>query len=328
MPNINLRFDMRNPQPGPGAGTNKAELYQAAIEMAEWADQRGFDTVQISEHHGSDDGYIPSPIVLASAIAARTRRVKLRFAVILLPLHDPLRLAEDLAVLDIVSNGRVTVAFGAGYAAHEFEMFGVALHDRVRLIEEGVAAVKSAWTGEPFTYRGRKARVMPTPVQQPRPAIWLGGSSPAAARRAARIADHFYSGEAGLYEAYRSECLKLGHADPGPFRDIGTGFFVVTGDVDAEWARMAPYITHEMKSYAEWALAPNVSHPPVQIDIGALRASGAYPIMTAADGIAYAKARGENGDLSLHPLIAGMPPEIGWEQLKRFEMEILPHVVG
>jgi alkanesulfonate monooxygenase SsuD/methylene tetrahydromethanopterin reductase-like flavin-dependent oxidoreductase (luciferase family) len=324
MPNLNLRFDMRNPQPG----TNKAELYRAAIEMAEWADERGFDTVQFSEHHSSPDGYIPSPIVLAAAVAARTKRLKIRFGVILLPLHDPIRLAEDLAVLDIVSNGRLTVAFGAGYAAHEFEMFGVALADRVKLIEEGIAAIKSAWTGEPFTYRGRRARVTPTPVQQPRPAIWLGGSSPAAARRAARVADHFYSGEAGLYEAYRAECLRLGHSDPGPFRDIGTGFFVVTDDPDREWDRMAPYITHEMRSYAEWALAPNVSHPPVEIDIAALRASGAYPILTPAEGIDYVRARGRKGDVSLHPLIAGMPPEIGWEQLRRFEAEILPHVAG
>jgi alkanesulfonate monooxygenase SsuD/methylene tetrahydromethanopterin reductase-like flavin-dependent oxidoreductase (luciferase family) len=321
MPKLCLRFDMRNPRPG----TPKAELYQAAIEMAVWADERGFDTVQFSEHHGSDDGYIPSPIVLASAIAARTRHIKLRFGVILLPLHDPIRLAEDLAVLDIVSNGRITVTFGAGYAAHEFEMFGVALSDRVKLIEEGIAAIKNAWTGEPFEYRGRRARVMPTPVQRPRPAIWLGGSSPAAARRAAHVADHFYSGEAGLYDAYRDECLKLGR-DPGPFPDIGTGFFVVTDDPDREWERMAPYITHEMRSYAEWSIPHNVSHPNVEIDIAALRASGAYPILTAADGLAYANARGANGDLSLHPLIAGIPPEIGWEQLRRFEAEILPHV--
>jgi alkanesulfonate monooxygenase SsuD/methylene tetrahydromethanopterin reductase-like flavin-dependent oxidoreductase (luciferase family) len=321
MPNLNLRFDMRNPQPG----TPKAELYRAAIEMAVWADERGFDTVQFSEHHGSDDGYIPSPIVLASAIAARTRHIKLRFGVILLPLHDPIRLAEDLAVLDIVSNGRVTVTFGAGYAAHEFEMFGVALGDRVKLIEEGIATIRQAWTGEEFLYRGRRARVMPTPVQQPRPAIWLGGSSPGAARRAAHVADHFYSGEAGLYEAYRDECLKLGR-DPGPFRDIGTGFFVVSDDPDREWDRMAPFITHEMRSYAAWSIPHNVSHPNVEIDIAALRASGAYPILPADEGLAYVNARGVHGDLSLHPLIAGMPPEIGWEQLRTFEAEILPHI--
>jgi alkanesulfonate monooxygenase SsuD/methylene tetrahydromethanopterin reductase-like flavin-dependent oxidoreductase (luciferase family) len=322
MTNLVLRFDMRNPQPG----VPKAELYQAAIEMAVWADEHGFHSVQFSEHHGSPDGYIPSPIVLASAIAARTKRIKIRFGVLLLPLHDPLRLAEDLAILDIVSNGRLTVAFGAGYAPHEFEMFGVDRTQRARLMEEGVEAIKNAWSGQPFTYRGRKARVMPTPVQQPRPPIWLGGSSPAAARRASRIADHFYSAEPGLFEAYSEECRKLGR-DPGPWRDIGTGFFVVTGDVDREWERMAPYIAHEVGSYAAWASeggdgAQN-THP---VDLAPLRASGAYPIMNAADGLAYVNARGPHGDVSLHPLISGMPPEIGWEQLRRFEAEILPHV--
>jgi hypothetical protein len=88
---------------------------------------------------------------------------------------------------------------------------------------------------------------------------------------------------------------------------------------------MAPYITHEMRSYAEWSIAPNVSHPPVEIDVAALRASGAYPILRADEGLSYVNARGINGDLTLHPLIAGMPPEIGWEQLRRFEAEILPH---
>ena len=188
MPNINLRFDMRNPQsfPGQGAGTNKAELYKAAIEMAEWADTRGFDTVQISEHHGSDDGYIPSPIVLASAIAARTKRIKLRFAVVLLPLHDPIRLAEDLAVLDIVSNGRVTVAFGAGYAAHEFEMFGVSQRDhdnRYKYAQEWIEVVKRCWgPDEDWDFEGeflqlKGIRSKPKPIGGSRPVIMNAGAS-------------------------------------------------------------------------------------------------------------------------------------------------------
>lgn len=322
MPNLVMRFDMRNPQPG----VSKTELYRTAIDMAVWADEHGFDTVQFSEHHGSDDGYIPSPIVLAAAIAARTKHVRLRFGLIILPLHNPLKLAEDLAVLDIVSGGRVTVVFGAGYARHEFEMFGVDPAHRGRLIEEGIAAVKQAWTGEPFLYQGRKARVMPTPVQQPRPPIWLGGSSPAAARRAARVADDFYSGESSLYEVYREEAIKRGH-DPGPWRDIGTGFFVVTDDPDAEWARMSPYIAHELQSYTRWIAASGEENQafPV-VDMVALRSSGAYPIMRRDEGLDYVAARGVNGDLSLHPLISGMPPAIGWEQLRRFEAEILPHI--
>ncbi len=323
MPNLILRFDMRNV----GSGASNVELYRTAIDMAVWADERGFDVIQFSEHHGSDDGYLPSPIVLAAAVAARTKRVRLRFSVIVLPLHHPIKLAEDLAVLDIVSNGRVDVVFGAGYARHEFEMFGVDPVRRPALIEEGIAAIKQAWTGEEFLYQGRKARVMPTPVQKPRPAIWLGGTSPAAARRAARIADYFYTGDAPLYEHYREEALRLG-GDPGPWRDIGTGFFVVTDDVEGEWARMSPYIEHEVRSYAQWITASGDANQAgfPQSDMATIRASGAYPILQAKEGLAYVNGRGVNGDLSLHPLISGLPPEIGWEQLGRFERKILPHV--
>lgn len=323
MPHLVLRFDMRNPQPG----VPKEALYQAVIDMAVWADERGFDRVQFSEHHGSDDGYLPSPVVLAAAIATRTKRVRLRFGLILLPLYDPIKLAEDLAILDIVSGGRVDVVFGAGYARHEFEMFGVDPKQRPRLVEEGIAAIKQAWTGEPFEFRGRKVRVRPTPVQQPRPAIWLGGTGPAAARRAARIADYFYTGDKQVYDFYREAAIAEGR-DPGPWRDIGTGFFVVTDDVEREWVRMAPYVEHEVHSYRQWNIDSGDTSQAAfpEPDIAMLKASGAYPIMLPEEGIAYVNGRGVDGDLSLHPLISGLPPEIGWEQLGRFEKEILPHV--
>ncbi len=320
MPNLVMRFDMRNPQPG----VDKRALYQAAIEMAVWADEHGFDTIQFSEHHGSDDGYLPSPVVLASAIAARTKRVGLRFGVALLPLYHPIKLAEDIAVLDIISGGRVTAVFGAGYARHEFEMFGVDPADRAKLMEEGVETIKNAWTGEPFLYQGRRARVTPTPVQKPGPAIWLGGSSPAAARRAARIADHFYGADPALYDAFRAEAIRLGR-DPGPYRDIGTGFFVVTDDPDAEWEKMGAYIAHEVRSYSEWSNSGDTiqnKFPPPELTV--LKSIGAYPILTPEEGLKYTLERGPNGDLSVHPLISGMPPEIGWAQLERFARDILP----
>jgi len=317
-----MRFDMRNPQPG----VPKAELYQAAIDMAVWADQKGFDTIQFSEHHGSDDGYIPSPIVLAAAIGARTQRVRLRFGLIILPLNNPIKLAEDLAVLDIVSGGRVDVIFGAGYARHEFEMFGVDPGRRAQLIEDGVDVIKKAWSGQWFEREGRRIRVTPTPLQQPRPRIWLGGSTPAAARRAARIADDFYSGERHLYDAYRQEVGALGRPDPGQWRDIGTGFFVVADDPEREWARMTPFIVHELSSYRAWigqSGDENTAFP--EGDLAAVRATGAYPILTPEDGVQYALERGTDGDLSVHPLISGMPPAIGWEQLERLEA-ILPRI--
>jgi len=105
MADLLLRFDMRNPE----FGASSQALYDAAIEMSVWAEEHGFYGVQLSEHHASEDGYLASPIVLAAAIAARTRRIRLRFALLLLPINNPLRIAEDLAILDIISGGRIEV---------------------------------------------------------------------------------------------------------------------------------------------------------------------------------------------------------------------------
>ena len=126
-----LRFDFRNP---PFSGTTTAERYQAALEMAEWADRRGCVTIAISEHHGSADGYLPSPLTMAAALAARTSEVRLMIAALIAPFYDPLRLAEDLVVLDHLSQGRVDLIVGAGYVSEEFAMFGVPRAERARRV--------------------------------------------------------------------------------------------------------------------------------------------------------------------------------------------------
>src|SRR5204863_6714265 len=116
-----LRFDLRNPDI---AGTTMAERYAAAIDMAEWADGLGFAIIVLSEHHGSADGYLPSPLTMAAAMAARTKQVRIQIAALIAPFHDPLRIAEDIAVVDLVSNGRLDVVIANGYVPGEFDMFG------------------------------------------------------------------------------------------------------------------------------------------------------------------------------------------------------------
>ncbi len=320
MTNIVLRFDMRRPS----FSVPAAELYRAAIEQAAWADQNGFDIVQFSEHHGVEDGYLPSPIVLASAIASHTEKLRLRFALITLPFHDPLRIAEDLAVLDNISNGRVHAIFGGGYAQHEFAMFNVSTADRPRLMETGIEAIKQAWTGEPFNYQGRTVRITPTPVQRPGPEIWMGGSSPAAARRAARLCDGFYTAEADMYQHYFDEAQRLGK-QPQPWWDIGFGFLHVAEDPEQSWQQLAPYLCHELNSYAEWtAQLSGEAFTPLTPE--AVRATGLYPILTPEQAIEYARERGADGNITLHPLCGGMPPELGWESLHLFASEVLPAI--
>lgn len=321
MPQLIMRFDMRNPS----FSTDKETLYKNAIEMAVWADEKGFDAIQFSEHHGSEDGYLPSPIVLAAAIAAKTQRIKMRFTLILLPFHDPLRIAEDLAVLDIISAGRVEVIFGAGYVPHEFTMFDVDPKQRGQLMEDGINAIKQAWTGKEFSYKGRQVTVSPTPLQQPHPPIGMGGSSKAAARRAARVADSFFVPNEELYQVYRDEKIALGFSDPGPWEKTGTGFVVVSDDPDTTWQQMGPYLLHETNSYGRWQQETNTQGQYAEMeDLEALKATGLYPIMSAADTIEFARQQGPRGLLSLHPLVSGLDPELSWAQLEKFAEEVLP----
>jgi alkanesulfonate monooxygenase SsuD/methylene tetrahydromethanopterin reductase-like flavin-dependent oxidoreductase (luciferase family) len=319
---ILLRFDMR----APAIGADRRALYQAALEMAEWAEAHGLYGVQFSEHHAAEDGYLPSPVVLAAAIAARTRTLRLRLALILLPFNNPLKIAEDLAVLDCLSGGRIEVVFGAGYVPAEFEMFGVDPARRAALMEEGFAAVKQAWRGEPFSYQGRRALVLPRPLQDPHPPLWMGGSTPAAARRAARLAEYFYTENRELYGHFEAERARLG-LPPVPFRPLGTGFLVAAEDPEAEWRRMAPFILHECNSYGRWSAAAATNSQYAEVtDAAALRATGLYPILRPAEAVDYIRAQGSGAQLLLHPLISGMPPEIGRAQLEYFAAHVLPHV--
>ena len=122
-----LRFDFRNPD---FAGTTMADRYAAALDMAEWADGLGCVNIAVSEHHGSVDGYLPSPLPMLAAMAARTTNVRFMVAALIAPFHDPLRLAEDLVVLDHLSRGRVDLIVAGGYVHEEFAMFGVPMRER------------------------------------------------------------------------------------------------------------------------------------------------------------------------------------------------------
>lgn len=321
---LGIRFDFRNPA---FAGTTMAERYRCALEQCEWADRLGFDSVTLSEHHGSDDGYLPSPLAMAAAIAARTERLRIRIAALVAPLHDPLRVAEDAAVVDQLSGGRLDLVLTNGYVPSEFAMFGRALSDRARLVTEAVETLRHAWTGEPFEHRGRTVRVTPTPFQQAGPPIWLGGSSDAAARRAARIADMFLPSLPEFWESYRDELRRLGRPDVGPMPPFGPSYVHVTDDPDATWHAIAPYALHEMNAYGAWAAESGAmtGYEPVA-DLETLRASGMYRVVTPDEHVAAVRAMGDVAVVTLHPLMGGVPPALAWENLRAFEDRVLPRL--
>ena len=207
-----MRFDMR----APDTGASTTDLYKAAIDMAAWSETRGCIAAVISEHHTSPDGYLPSPLLLASAMAARTDTLLINIGAALLAFYDPIRLAEDMNVLDIMSNGRVSYVLGLGYRPEEFEMFGIDMKQRGRIAEEKLQLLLQARTGEPFVYQGRRIHVTPPPVTPGGPAVMWGGGSIAAAKRAGRYGLGFLaqSDLPGMLEAYEESCREHGH-EPG-----------------------------------------------------------------------------------------------------------------
>ena len=178
-----LKFDMRAPAFAPPP----QELYAAALDMAEFADGIGIGAINAMEHHGFEDGYLPTPFVMGGALAARTKRCRITLGAVVLPLHDPVKVAEQIAVVDLLSNGRLDVIFGAGYVAAEFAMFGRSMKDRGRLLDEGIDIILRALHGERFHHGTREVFVRPLPVQKPEDILIVGGGVEASARRAARF---------------------------------------------------------------------------------------------------------------------------------------------
>src|SRR6185437_4385339 len=167
------------------------QLYRETLDQAVHAEELGFDSIWLSEHHFTDEGYLPCLPAVLGTLAARTSRVRLGTAVLLAPLHHPLRLAEDLAVVDQLSGGRLDVGIAPGYKPDEFAVLGVPKAERGARTNETVEILRLAWAGERFSYAGKHFTfddviVAPPPVQPGGPPIWVGGSSLAAARRASR----------------------------------------------------------------------------------------------------------------------------------------------
>lgn len=317
---LSLRYDLR----APGFGAPAEALYAAALEQCAWAEGHGFETVALSEHHGSDDGYCPSPLVLAAAICGRTRSLQVLVAALVLPLYDPIRLAEDLAVLDLASGGRVALVIGAGYRPEELAMFDRQMDERVALVEEGVAVLRAAWSGDEFDYRGRRVRVTPRPARPNGPMLLMAGATKAAARRAARLGDGFVPVDPSLWPEYEEACRQLGR-DPGPPAPVGGPLFIhVADDPDAVWSQIAPHALHEMNSYGAWLTsAEGIARYTPTDDAESLRASGIYAVLTPDECVTMARTA---GSLRLHPLMGGLPPELAWESLELVASKVLPRL--
>jgi alkanesulfonate monooxygenase SsuD/methylene tetrahydromethanopterin reductase-like flavin-dependent oxidoreductase (luciferase family) len=323
MPVTVVRFNLVEP------GATPASLgarYRAAVEMAAYADEQGISTVQTEEHHGVANNWLPSPFVFAGAVFGATRRIAVTVSAMIGPLHDPLRLAEDIAVLDLVSGGRLVTVAGIGYRPQEYAQFDVDWKGRGRLQDELLETLLRAWTGEPFTYRGRTVRVTPRPGTEPHPLLLVGGSSKAAARRAARLGLPFFpSAHLPELEAYYKERLvEYGTEGWTMMPAAETPLLHVAEDPDRGWAEYGGHFLHEARTYASWQSAgirSAVRSAATTVD--ELRAEGVYRIVTPDECVALGL-----DNYVLHPLAGGMPVEEGWRGLRLFAEQVLPRLNG
>jgi alkanesulfonate monooxygenase SsuD/methylene tetrahydromethanopterin reductase-like flavin-dependent oxidoreductase (luciferase family) len=311
-----MRFDMR----APADGVPSADLYSTALDMCGWAEKAGCLAVVLCEHHGSEDGYLPTPLILASAISARTSTLLINL-VVLLPLYEPVRLAEEMVVLDIISHGRASYVFGLGYRPEEYEQFGLNLRDRGRLADEKLALLRTLLTdGTTLTADGRRITVTPRPRIRGGPTLMWGGGSLPAARRAGRYGLAFLAqtNVPGMQEAYEGACQEHGH-EPGPTllppRDTASACFVAD-DVDQAWEELGPYLLHDARTYAQWNPGNQTSaHISPADTVEQLRAtSNSHKIFGIEEAVDFVRA---GNMLNLVPLCGGIPPATAWPHLHR-----------
>jgi alkanesulfonate monooxygenase SsuD/methylene tetrahydromethanopterin reductase-like flavin-dependent oxidoreductase (luciferase family) len=310
-------FDMRAPQ----WATPAHKLYRTAIEMAAFADEIGVDQIGLMEHHGSEDGYLPQPFTLAGGVAAVTKRIRLMLGAVILPLHDPVLIAEQIAVTDLMSNGRISVVFGAGYVPFEFATFRKSLKDRGRLMDAGVDTILRALRGERFEADGRPVFVRPLPIQKPEEIVMVGGGVEASAIRAARFDVGFGPMKAELVDLYLSECRRLGR-EPRQYFRPKTGMPMsihLCEDPDQGWKAVEKHAIHVITEYAKWAEQEvGVSSSPFRglTDPTTLRQAGLFVAWTPEQLLAKVPEMTDHSSFSFQPLLGGLSPDEGWKSLQ------------
>ncbi|AKK30682.1 LLM class flavin-dependent oxidoreductase [Mycobacterium sp. EPa45] len=311
-----LRFDMR----APAGSAPTTDLYAAAVDMCGWAEDRGALIAVLSEHHGTDDGHLPAPHLLAAAIAARTTHLAILLAAVPITFWDPVRLAEEISVLDIISKGRVSYALGIGHRVQEYEHFGVDPRGRGKRADESLDLLRRLLRGEPVDHEGRRIHVTPPPVTPSGPYMLIAGGSAAAARRAARYGLGFISQVASpdLKDLYENECRANGF-EPGmaqfPVEGSPTTVFVAD-DVDAAWQELGSYLLHDAVTAASYRHGDDsVASISRASTVAELRdAGGPYRIFTTDEAVDHIRG---GKPLPLLPLCGGLPPDVAWPYLER-----------
>jgi alkanesulfonate monooxygenase SsuD/methylene tetrahydromethanopterin reductase-like flavin-dependent oxidoreductase (luciferase family) len=249
---VGICLDLRNPPAWP---QDPAHLYGFGLELCEEAEHLGAGSVWVTEHHLFDDGYLPQTLTYAAAIAARTSTVRIGTGILIAPLHATVEIAEQVAVVDILSNGRVDLGLGAGYRVPEFELFGADIDKRYATTDARARELRELWA---------EGRVTPAPLQERLP-IFLGYQGPQGARRAGRLGEGLLSSRASQWGPYR-EGLREGGYDESVGRMIGPMQGWVTDDPEGDWPVVSKHVAYQFDSYRRYMVEGTDQPIPRPVD--------------------------------------------------------------
>jgi probable F420-dependent oxidoreductase len=260
--------------------------YNDYLELVQGIEAADLDSAWVSEHHFSADGYLPSLVAMLAAFAAVTDRIELGTGVVLAPFHDPIRLAEDFAVVDQLSGGRTIAGFGIGWRDEEFRAFGIEVSSRVKRMREIVEILRAAWNEDYFSYRGEHysySDISVTPKPARVPPILIGGFADAAIKRAGRIGDGYISSRADperVKEAFElaSKTRRESGRDGPPLVGLLQNAFI-TNDPEQDWPMVRDGIGHQLGVYTGWRSGTDVKGKPLEVmppDEETIRRTTAY----------------------------------------------------
>ncbi|HVU74761.1 MAG TPA: LLM class flavin-dependent oxidoreductase [Mycobacteriales bacterium] len=255
--NVGLYFDLRNPPQWP---QDPARLHAFTLEVCEEAERLGAHSVWFSEHHQFDDGYLAAPLTFAAAAAARTSRMRIGTAIVIAPLHHPVELAEQAAMVDLISGGRLELGIGAGYRVPEYALFGAPGEQRYAQTDHRARELRRLWGPGGIT---------PRPVQE-RPPIWMGYQGPQGARRTGLLGESLLTANGASWQPYRDGLIEGGH-DPAIGRMAGVINAFVSEDPEKDWPHVAPHIAHQQDSYRRHLVEGTDQPVPRPVDPDKLR---------------------------------------------------------
>lgn len=327
-----LLFDFRNPLPWRRPW---ADLYAEALDTIAWSEELGFDVAWLPEHHQTEDGFLPSPLPVMAAVAARTRRLGIGSGLVLAPFYDPVRFAQDAAVIDVLANGRLMIGAGLGYRRRETAAHGIDFRTRASRADEFLGIVRRLWAGETVTHAGRHfstegAKLLPGPVNGAIPLL-IGGVSEKSMRRVARYGDA-YLGWPELAGPY-AEALAAEGRDPAAARILVPSMnLVVDDDPERALDELAPYYHYVNNTYGGWlnedahAGDVQVEDAPQAMSLEEFKVSGLLRCMTPQDAIAFfnqmrVSAPVEHVMFSVPP---GIPAAKFARYLENFARDVIP----